>query len=49
MHTWLYTQTEGWWRMAFDKLHVPFTYISTQTAAKDADLRAKYESLFSRL
>ncbi len=43
MHTWLYTQTEGWWRMAFDKLHVPFAYISTQTAAKDADLRAKYD------
>ena len=43
MHTWLYTQTEGWWRMAFDKLHVPFTYINTQTAAKDADLRAKYD------
>jgi hypothetical protein len=43
MHTWLYTQTEGWWRMAFDKLHVPFAYISTQTAAKDADLRSKYD------
>src|SRR5579884_1019353 len=23
MHTWLSTQTEGWWRMALDKLHVP--------------------------
>jgi len=43
MHTWLYTQTEGWWRMAFDKLHVPFAYISTQTAAKDPDLRSKYD------
>ncbi len=43
MHTWLYTQTEGWWRMAFDKLHVPFAYIGTQTVAKDADLRAKYD------
>jgi hypothetical protein len=43
MHTWLYTQTEGWWRLAFDKLHVPFTYISTQTAAKDPDLRSKFD------
>ncbi len=43
MHTWLYTQTEGWWRLAFDKLHVPFSYISTQTAASDPDLRAKYD------
>ena len=43
MHTWLYTQTEGWWRMAFDKLHVPFAYISTQTVAKNADLRSHYD------
>ncbi len=43
MHTWLYTQTEGWWRMAFDQLQVPFAYISTQTVAKEADLRAKYD------
>jgi hypothetical protein len=43
MHTWLYTQTEGWWRLAFDQLRVPFAYISTQTVAKDSDLRAKYD------
>ncbi|MBV9761525.1 MAG: hypothetical protein JO340_13260 [Acidobacteriaceae bacterium] len=43
MHTWAYTQTEGWWRMAFDKLHVPYDYISTQTAAREADLRGKYD------
>ena len=43
MHTWLFTQTEGWWRLAFDKLHVPFTYISTQTVAKDGDLRSKFD------
>ncbi len=43
MHSWLYTQTEGWWRMAFDKLHVPYDYINTQTAAQDAGLRSKYD------
>jgi hypothetical protein len=43
MHTWLYTQTEGWWRMAFDKLQVPYEYISTQTAAHEANLRSKYD------
>jgi hypothetical protein len=43
MHTWLSTQDEGWWRLAFDQLQVPFTYISTQDAAKDADLRKKYD------
>ncbi len=43
MHTWLYTQTEGWWRQAFDKLNVPYAYISTQTAAREPDLRSKYD------
>ena len=43
MHTWLATQTEGWWRYAFDAEGVPFDYISTQTASKDDDLRAKYD------
>jgi hypothetical protein len=43
MHTWLGTQTEGWWRLAFDKAGVPFSYINTQTASADADLRAKYD------
>src|SRR5207253_1753826 len=43
MHSWLSTQNEGWWRMAFDKLGVPYDYISVQTAARDANLNAKYD------
>ena len=43
MHTWLNTQTEGWWRQAFDLAQVPFTYISTQTVAKENDLNAKFD------
>jgi hypothetical protein len=43
MHTWLSTQYEGWWRLALDQLQVPFNYISTQDAAKEADLRKKYD------
>ena len=43
MHTWLGTQTEGWWRYAFDTLGVPFDYISTQTVANQPDLRQKYD------
>ena len=43
MHTWLSTQTEGWWRMALDKLHVPYTYINTQDVSRDPDLRSKYD------
>jgi hypothetical protein len=43
MHTWLSTQDEGWWRMAFDQAGVPFDYISTQDIAKDPDLNKKYD------
>ena len=34
---------EGWWRLEFDRLKIPYDYISTQTASKIADLRAKYD------
>jgi len=43
MHTWATTQTEGWWRQAFDLAQVPFTYISTQDAAKDDNLSGKFD------
>jgi hypothetical protein len=42
MHTWLSTQGEGWWRLEFDRLHIPYDYISTQKAGT-LDLRAKYD------
>jgi len=45
LHTWLSTQTEGWWRQAFDNARVPFTYVSTQQIAKDDDLNAKYDAI----
>ena len=43
MHTWLRTQTEGWWREALDNLQVPYAYINTQDVAKQSDLRNKYD------
>ncbi|HEY4131397.1 MAG TPA: M14 family zinc carboxypeptidase [Gemmatimonadaceae bacterium] len=43
MHTWLSTQTEGWWRYAFETNKIPFTYISTQDVSKDPNLNAKYD------
>jgi hypothetical protein len=43
MHTWLNTQAEGWWRLEFDRLKIPFTYISTQVVSRDAGLRSKYD------
>jgi hypothetical protein len=43
MHAWSGTQTEGWWREAFDFNGVPYDYISIQDVAKDANLNAKYD------
>jgi hypothetical protein len=43
VHTWLSTQTEGWWRLALDNLGIPYDYISTQTVSKTSDLNAKYD------
>ncbi|HTL05707.1 MAG TPA: M14 family zinc carboxypeptidase [Gemmatimonadales bacterium] len=43
MHTWLGTQTEGWWRQAFDFLKIPYDYISTQDAAAIADLKSRWD------
>jgi hypothetical protein len=43
MHTWLSTQTEGWWREALDEMHIPYSYINTQEVSRESDLRAKYD------
>jgi Zinc carboxypeptidase len=43
VHTWLSTQTEGWWRLALDNMNIPYQYISTQTVAKIDDLHAQYD------
>ena len=43
LHTWATTQTEGWWRQAFDVAQIPFRYISTQQVAADANLNATYD------
>lgn len=43
IHTWISTQTEGWWRLALDQLQIPYDYMSTQALAKIPDLNAKYD------
>ena len=43
LHTWLNTQTEGWWRQRLDLLKVPYRYISTQDVAADPNLAASYD------
>ncbi len=45
IHTWIGTQDEGWWRMEFDRLKVPYDYVSTQVIAKEASLIGKWDVL----
>jgi hypothetical protein len=45
LHTWLDTQTEGWWRQRLDLLKVPYAYISTQDVAADANLAARFDAI----
>jgi len=43
VHTWISTQNEGWYRIAFDKLRIPYTYISDQKIAQIANLRERFD------
>ena len=43
LHTWISTQTEGWWRLALDELKIPYDYISTQKINTISDLNAQYD------
>jgi hypothetical protein len=43
LHTWTSTQTEGWWRQAFDAYGIPYAYIDPQAVRDTANLRAKYD------
>ena len=43
LHQWTNTQTEGWWRQAFDIYGVPFDYIDPQTVKNTPNLREKYD------
>ena len=45
IHTWTSTQTEGWWRIAFDQLHIPYDYISPQDIARTPDLKSRWDVL----
>ena len=43
LHTWLRTQDEGWFRLALESLHIPYSYISTQEVARTPNLRDKFD------
>jgi hypothetical protein len=43
VHTWTNTQNEGWYRIAFDSLKIPYSYISVHALRDTSDLRSKYD------
>ena len=43
LHTWTNTQNEGWFRIEFDRLQVPYSYISDQVIRNTPNLRDKYD------
>jgi hypothetical protein len=45
VHTWTNTQNEGWYRIEFDRLQIPYTYISDQVIRDTPNLRAKFDVL----
>jgi hypothetical protein len=45
VHTWTNTQNEGWFRIEFDRLQIPYTYISDQTIRNTPNLRDKFDVL----
>src|SRR5690349_5691333 len=45
VHTWINTQNEGWFRIEFDRLQIPYTYISDQVIRDTPNLREKFDVL----
>ncbi|PYS79226.1 MAG: hypothetical protein DMF70_13430 [Acidobacteria bacterium] len=43
LHTWTNTQNDGWFRVEFDRLQVPYTYISDQVIRNTPNLREKFD------
>ena len=43
LHTWLFTQNEGWYRLTFEKLGIPYHYISPQVIRDTEDLKSRYD------
>src|SRR5205807_2773687 len=43
LHTWTNTQNDGWFRIEFDRLQIPYTYISDQVIRDIPNLRDKFD------
>ena len=45
VHTWTNTQNEGWFRIEFDRLQIPYSYISDHVIRNTPNLRQKFDVL----
>jgi len=43
VHNWQNTQNDGWYRIAFEELKVPYTYVADTWLRENADLRSKFD------
>lgn len=43
LHTWTNTQNEGWYRIEFDRLQIPYDYISDQVVRNTPNLKEKFD------
>ena len=43
VHSWINTQNEGWYRIAFDAMKIPYTYISDHKLRDTANLRDQFD------
>src|SRR5256714_929040 len=43
VHTWTNTQNEGWFRIEFDRLKIPYAYISDHVLRDTPNLKEKYD------
>jgi hypothetical protein len=45
VHNWQNTQNDGWFRIAFDELKIPFTYVADTWLRENSNLREKFDVL----
>jgi len=43
LHTWVFTQNEGWFRIGFEKTGIPYSYISVHDIRDTEDLKSQYD------
>ncbi|HVH69997.1 MAG TPA: M14 family zinc carboxypeptidase, partial [Candidatus Dormibacteraeota bacterium] len=45
VHNWQNTQNDGWYRIAFDELKIPYTYVADTWLRENSNIREKFDVL----